>query len=85
VAAAEHLQLVAGPLHNVFLQVAGPTGDLEDPGMPCCGLRVVSVDGSVTDAPDSPANGRYFGRPSNQARDGAFPIRGSFGWRGGVQ
>ena len=42
-----------------------------DPGVFCCGLRVVSVDGSVTDVPDSKANDEHFGRPSNQARDGA--------------
>jgi hypothetical protein len=30
------------------------------------------VDGSVSDVPDSKANDEYFGRPSNQARDGAF-------------
>lgn len=72
-AAAEHLEPGPGPLHNVFLQVAGPTGNLEDPGVSCCGLRVVSVDGSVTDVPDSKANDQYFGRPSNQTRDGAFP------------
>jgi hypothetical protein len=66
-------KLGPGPLHNVFVQVAGPAGNLEDPGVSCCGLRIVSVDGSVTDVPDSPANGRYFGRPSNQTRDGAFP------------
>jgi Insertion element 4 transposase N-terminal/Transposase DDE domain len=66
-------KLGPGPLHNVFLQVAGPTGSLEDPGVSCCGLRVVSVDGSTTDVPDSPANAGYFGRPSNATRDGAFP------------
>jgi hypothetical protein len=66
-------KLGPGPLRNVFLQVAGPTGDLRDPCVSCCGLRVVSVDGATTDAPDSPANDAYFGRPSNQSRDGAFP------------
>ena len=39
----------------------------------CCGLRVVSIDGSVTDVPDSPKNAAFFGRPSSQSRDGAFP------------
>jgi hypothetical protein len=66
-------KLGPGPLHNVFLQVAGPTGADGAPGVSCCGLRIVSVDGSVTDVPDSKANDEYFGRPSNQARDGAFP------------
>jgi hypothetical protein len=30
------------------------------------------MDGSTTDVPDSKANDGFFGRPSNQARDGAF-------------
>jgi len=40
--------------------VAGRTG----------GLRVVSMDGSTTDVPDSEKNHAFFGRPSNQSRDG---------------
>ena len=31
------------------------------------------MDGSVTDVPDSDKNAAFFGRPSNQSRDGAFP------------
>ena len=31
------------------------------------------MDGSVTDVPDSEKNAVFFGRPSNQSRDGAFP------------
>ena len=65
-------KLGPGPLHNLFLQVKGPTGEEGDPGVFCCGLRVVSVDGAVSDAPDSKANVQYFGRPSNATRDGAF-------------
>jgi hypothetical protein len=57
----------------LFEQVAGPTGADGAPGVFCCGLRVVSMDGSVTDVPDSPGNAVFFGRPSNQSRDGAFP------------
>jgi hypothetical protein len=57
----------------LFEQVAGPIGDDEAPGVSCCGLRVVSMDGSTSDVPDSAANEEHFGRPSNQARDGAFP------------
>jgi transposase IS4-like protein/DDE family transposase len=61
------------PLRNIFLQVTGPTGEDGAPGVFCCGLRIVSMDGSVTDVPDSKANDEFFGRPSNQTRDGAFP------------
>ncbi len=42
-------------------------------GVFCCGLRVVSVDGSSTDVPDTEDNAAYFGRPCNATRDGAFP------------
>jgi hypothetical protein len=31
------------------------------------------MDGSTTDVPDSRENDAFFGRPSNQSRDGAFP------------
>ena len=31
------------------------------------------MDGSASDVPDSKANDEFFGRPSNQSRDGAFP------------
>jgi hypothetical protein len=66
-------KLGPAPLRFLFEQVAGPMGEDGAPGVFCCGLRVVSIDGSTTDVPDSPANGEFFGRPSNQARDGAFP------------
>jgi hypothetical protein len=39
----------------------------------CGGLRVVSMDGSTTDLPDTKDNDEYFGRPSNATRAGAFP------------
>jgi hypothetical protein len=66
-------KLGPAPVRFLFEQVAGPTGDMGAPGVSCCGLRVVSMDGSTTDVPDSTANDEFFGRPSNQSRDGAFP------------
>lgn len=73
-------RLGADPLHMLFEQVAGPVGGSVDgsagdplPGVFCCGLRVVSVDGSTSDLPDTAANAAYFSRPSNATRDGAFP------------
>jgi len=60
------------PLKNMFLQVAGPTGTDDVPGVFCCGLRIASMDGSTSDVPDSKANDEFFGRPSSQSRDGAF-------------
>ena len=41
--------------------------------MCCCGLRVVSMDGSTTDLPATKDNDAHFGRPSNATRAGAFP------------
>jgi hypothetical protein len=57
----------------LFDEVAGPVGARDAAGVFCCGLRVVSMDGSTTDVPDSKVNAEYFGRPSNATRDGAFP------------
>ena len=56
----------------LFEQAAGLLGADEVAGVFCCGLRIVSMDGSVTDVPDSKENDAFFGRPSNQSRDGAF-------------
>jgi transposase IS4-like protein/DDE family transposase len=43
------------------------------PGVFCCGLRVVSIDGSTSDVPDTAENTAFFSRPSDGARAGAFP------------
>src|SRR5512132_2492163 len=66
-------RLGADPLHMLFDEVAGPVGAPDAAGVFCCGLRVVSMDGSTTDVPNAKANAEYFGRPSNATRDGAFP------------
>ena len=66
-------KLGSDPFRMLFEQVAGPTGADGAPGVFRCGLRIASMDGSVTDVPDSTANDAFFSRPSNQSRDGAFP------------
>jgi hypothetical protein len=66
-------KLGPAPVRFLFEQITGPFGDELMPGVSCCGLRIVSIDGSTSDVPDSPPNVAHFGRPSNQARDGAFP------------
>jgi hypothetical protein len=66
-------KLGADPLRMLFEQVTGPVGAAGAAGVFCCGLRVISVDGSVTDLPATPENIAFFGRPSNATRDGAFP------------
>jgi hypothetical protein len=66
-------KLGADPVRMLFEHAAGPVAAEGAEGVFCCGLRVVSMDGSVTDVPDSDKNAAFFGRPSNQSRDGAFP------------
>ena len=66
-------KLGPAPVRFLLEKVTGPIGDEQDPGVSCCGLRVVSMDGSTSDVPDSAADDEHFGRPSNQSRDGAFP------------
>ncbi len=66
-------KLGSDPVRMLFEHVAGPTGADGAPGVFCCGLRVVSIDGSTTDVPGSEENDAFFSRPSNASRDGAFP------------
>jgi hypothetical protein len=74
------VRLGADPLHMLFDAVAGPVGGSPEgsagdpvPGVFCCGLRVVSIDGSTSDLPDTKENAAFFSRPTNDTRDGAFP------------
>jgi hypothetical protein len=66
-------KLGADPLHMLFDHVAGPVAAGGAVGVFCCGLRMISMDGSTTDVPDSAENAVFFGRPSTAGRDGAFP------------
>jgi Insertion element 4 transposase N-terminal/Transposase DDE domain len=61
------------PVRRLFEQVAGPVAAPEAEGVWVCGLRVVSMDGSTTDVPDTDENRTVFCGPSNDKRDGAFP------------
>jgi hypothetical protein len=66
-------KLGSDPLRMLFEQVAGPVGADDAAGVFCCGLRVISMDGSTTDVPDTAGNAAFFGRPGNDTREGAFP------------
>ena len=61
------------PVRLLFEQVAGPLAAPEAAGVWVCGLRVVCMDGSTTDVPDTDANRAALSGPSNDQRDGAFP------------
>jgi Insertion element 4 transposase N-terminal/Transposase DDE domain len=61
------------PVRRVFDLVARPLATPETPGAFYKGLRLVGIDGSVFDVPDTPANVERFHRSSGGRGDGAFP------------
>jgi hypothetical protein len=67
-------RLGVAPVRHLFLQVARPLARPETPGAFYRGLRLMGVDGTVLDVPDSEANAAVFARPSAGPRgEGAFP------------
>jgi transposase IS4-like protein/DDE family transposase len=68
-------RLGARPLFLLFRRLAGPAAPPELPGAFLFGLRLMAIDGSTLDLPDTPENARAFGRPTTGrgARAGAFP------------
>lgn len=63
------------PLLALFGRVAGPVATPATPGAFLFGLRLMAIDGTILDLPDTPENARAFGRPTNDrgARHGPFP------------
>jgi hypothetical protein len=62
------------PVKHLFEQVVRPLARPETPGAFYRGFRLVGIDGTVLDVPDSDANAAAFARPSAGERgDGAFP------------
>jgi hypothetical protein len=67
-------RLGLAPLRRLFAQVVRLLATPQTPGAFYRGWRLMALDGSVYNVPDSPANAAAFGRPSGGARgDGAFP------------
>jgi hypothetical protein len=61
-------------LRHLFAQIVRPLAQPTTPGAFYGGYRLVGIDSTVFDVPDSPANDAAFGRPSAGARGvGAFP------------
>lgn len=59
---------------RLFHQVVRPLGTAQTPGVFLGGLRVMAVDGTVLDVPDTEANARVFGYPgSRPGTQAAFP------------
>jgi Insertion element 4 transposase N-terminal/Transposase DDE domain len=61
------------PVQRVFELVVRPLATAEMPGTFYKGLRLMGIDGTVLDVPDTPANDARFGRSSGGRGDSAFP------------
>jgi hypothetical protein len=61
------------PVRRVFEAVVHPLATPQTPGAFYKGWRAMGIDGTVLDAPDTPANAARFGRSSGGRGDGAFP------------
>jgi hypothetical protein len=67
-------RLGVAPLRHLFSEIVRPLARPETPGAFYHGLRLMGLDGTVHDVPDSAANAAAFGRPTAGPRgDGAFP------------
>jgi hypothetical protein len=61
------------PLRQLFLEVARPMATHQTVGAFYRGWRLMGLDSTVLDLPDTPANGRAFGRPGTGRAPAAFP------------
>jgi hypothetical protein len=66
-------RLGVAPLRELFREVAGPRATPATPGAFYRGWRLMGLDGTTFDMPDTPANERVFGRGGNQRSPNAFP------------
>jgi hypothetical protein len=66
-------RLGVAPVRHLFERTVRPLARPETPGAFAFGLRLMGIDGTVLDVPDSAANDAAFGRPSGQRGAGAFP------------
>jgi Insertion element 4 transposase N-terminal/Transposase DDE domain len=66
-------RLGVAPLRQLFLETARPMATHQTVGTFYRGWRLMGLDGTVLDVPDTPANARTFGRPMSGRAAGAFP------------
>jgi hypothetical protein len=66
-------QLGARPLVALFHQVCQPLASPDTPGAFLFGLRLMAIDGTTEDVPDTPANVAVFGRQQGNRGPSAFP------------
>jgi hypothetical protein len=66
-------RLGVAPVQRVFDLVVKPLATPQTPGTFYHGLRLMGIDGTVLEVPDTPANDAHFGRSSGGRGDSAFP------------
>src|SRR5215218_2831067 len=66
-------RLGVAPLRQLFLETARPMATHQTVGATYRGWRLMGLDGTTPDLPDTPDNARVFGRPGGGRADGAFP------------
>jgi hypothetical protein len=67
-------RLGSEPMALLFERVAQPLAVEDTPGCWLAGRRLVAIDGTCLDLPDTPANDVFFGRPGvNKGERSAFP------------
>jgi hypothetical protein len=66
-------QVGARPLALLFHQVCQPIATPQTRGAFLFGLRLMALDGTVEDVPDTPANAAVFGRHTSERGASAFP------------
>jgi Insertion element 4 transposase N-terminal/Transposase DDE domain len=66
-------RLGAQPLRHLWDQNARPMADALSAGAFYRGLRLVAIDGSTLDVPDTAANRDHFGKPGASRGEAAFP------------
>ena len=72
-------QVGARPLVALFQQVCQPLASPDTPGAFQFGLRLMALDGTTEDVPDTPANAAAFGRHQSGRGSTAFPqVRGVY-------
>jgi hypothetical protein len=66
-------RLGVAPLRRLFRETARPMAIHQTPGAFYRGWRLMGLDGTTLDLPDTPENARTFGRPTTGRAAGAFP------------
>jgi hypothetical protein len=72
-------QLGVRPLAALFRAICKPMATPDTPGAFRFGLRLMAIDGHITNVPDTPENAAYFGRSETDRGQSAWPqVQGSY-------